>query len=508
MMSQSHRTARNVSIVSLASLGQIVIQFLFQRVLARIYGAEADADALAAALALPTMFAAIVTGSLGYVLVPELVAKFKSQQTLREGWRLASFVGIVTGAASIAFSVVLWGAAQPLCGWLYGDLEASQLQLIARLLKILSIQVVLTGLISWAQAVHHSRHSFLLPAVGGVLGTGLSLALAQQYGVEGIVALAWAINAGSLVSVLIHIVPLLSRLGTPDVDFSNMIKLCRLFWPLLLGAAFMRIDPLVDRVLAAKLAVLDPGAIAYINYAQRILVALLAIGTSSLSVVAFPQLAQRLEGEGQVGFAAHFSIAFRRLLLMVVPIAIGFSMFSIRIVSDLLEQGQFTQQDSRVVGWLIVAMMGMFVGASCGELLARGYYVLGDTITPTVVGAVSVALGLALKLLLFQFVGIWGIALGVSGYCLISAMAMGYFLVRRVQSRMFEGCGLFLLHAIVGTIIACGICFLIYQVPGASTWVAAPIGALSYFAALLSMRNSDALQSVAAMKSKLELLRR
>lgn len=503
-MTQPHRTARNISIVSLAAFGQIVIQFLFQRILAGIYGAGEEADALAAALALPTLFAAIVTGSLGYVLVPDLVAKFGSQEMEGEGWKLASFLGLVTCLASLGFSCLLLGAAAPLCAWLYGELDTLQLDLIRRLLKILSIQVVLTGLISWAQAVHHSRHSFLLPALGGILGTGLTLTLAHLYGARGVVWLAWAINAGSILSVLLHVVPLLRRLGAPTAETKNLLRLCRLFWPLLLGAAFMRVDPLVDRVLAAKLAVIDPGAIAYINYAQRILMALLAIGTSGLSVVAFPQLAQRFDGEGQTGFAEHFSVAFRRLILMVVPIAIGFSGFSVWIVADLLEQGQFSHADSQVVGWLIVALMGMFVGGSCGELLARGYYVLGDTKTPTIIGTAAVAIGLGIKLMLFYAAGIWGIALGVSIYCIISATTMGYFLARRVESNMFASCRLFLIQASCATLFTCGICFSVYQIPGARTWVAAPVGAMTYFATLLAFGNSDARQLLTAIKMRLQ----
>ena len=103
-MTPEHRTARNVALVSVASFVQIVIQFLFQRVLAGWYGASVEADALAAALALPTMFAAIVTGSLCYVLVPELVIKFSPTATsadARDGepnraehaaWQLVSFM--------------------------------------------------------------------------------------------------------------------------------------------------------------------------------------------------------------------------------------------------------------------------------------------------------------------------------------------------------------------------------------------------------------------------------
>ena len=196
-------------------------------------------------------------------------------------------------------------------------------------------------------------------------------------------------------------------------------------------------------------------------------------------------------------------MAFRRLILLVVPIAVGFSLFSVWIVRDLLQQGEFTAHDSSMVGWLIIALMSMFVGASCGELLARGYYVLGDTKTPTWVGAAALVVGLLIKFLLFSMVGIWGIAIGVSAYSLISATTMAVLLTRRASKRVFAGCTLYLFQAMASTLAASGCCYLVYALDAGRTWVAAPVGAGSYLAGLWLMRNRDALQLLRAIRGRL-----
>jgi len=498
-------TARNVIVVSAASFLQIIVQFLFQRVMAGWYGAGAETDALAAAIALPTLFAAIVTGSLSYVLVPELVSKFtRLDQPQNDNaaavadnntaWQLASFIGLLTFALSFLCSLILYGLAEPLCYWLYGDLKPSTLQLTSQLLRILSIQVALNGLISWAQAVHHSRHHFLMPALGGVIGTAISLAVAYQFGDASIKTLAWAINLGSLLSALIHFAPLIMQLRVPHADYAAMLRLSQLFWPLLLGAALLRVDPLVDRVLASKISVDGPGAVASINYAHRMLAALLAIGTSGLAIVAFPQLAQRLEGTGTDSFARHFALAFRRLILVVVPITLGFSFFSVWIIRDLLEHKAFTHQDSIVVGWLIVALMGMFAGASCAELLARAFYAVGDTKSPTLIGVVALLISWVIKVWLYLQIGLWGIALGVSVYCVLSAAGMAWWLSRRFGSNLWNDCSKWFLQALLSTLIACCGCYIVYQLISQGTWVAAPTGAVIYFTVLLGLKNADAQQ--------------
>ncbi len=55
------------------------------------------------------------------------------------------------------------------------------------------------------------------------------------------------------------------------------------------------------------------STVAQLHFAQRLIVALLAISTSGLSVIAFPQLAGHLAASGRDVFARHFALATRRL---------------------------------------------------------------------------------------------------------------------------------------------------------------------------------------------------
>lgn len=480
------RTATSIGVVSLAAFLQIVIQFLIQRVMAGVFGAGAQADALAAALALPTVLTAIITGSLSYGLIPEMVRSMQSNAAQRT----ASFVGLCTLAISGLTSAMLYYLAANICSWLYGDLPTQQLELVVDLLRILSPQVLLGGLISWLMAVHHSRQKFLWPALGGVLGTGLTLLLATRTEPDRIATLAWAINAGSLASVVVQMLPIMSWLRAPEIDRAAAGRLGGILLPLLLGAAILRLDPLVDRILASRLP--DEGTIAYIHYSQRILAALLAIGTSSLSLVAFPQLAEELAGKGEKGFAVHFAIAFRRLLLIIVPVTLGVGCFAVWIIRDLLEHRAFTPVDSQMVGWLTILHLGMFAGASCAELLARGFYVLGDSRTPTAIGVAALLVSWIAKWALFVWIGVWGIALGVSIYCLLSAGGMAWWLTRRCGRGIWADVGQALGQAVLASWIACGLSWMAYQVVPHGTWLAAILGAAGYFVTLTGLKNKDA----------------
>ncbi|MCR9294787.1 MAG: polysaccharide biosynthesis C-terminal domain-containing protein [bacterium] len=499
-MSENRRTAVSMAVVSTASLMQIVNQFLFFKVNASLYGATAETDPLWFALAIPTFLVAVVTGSLSYVLVPELVARFEQAANQRDAWRLASFVGLLTLLASATISAIVYLGAEPICRMLFAEKVPGQHALAVEMLQILSVQVLLTGGISWAQSVLHSRHQFAVAALGGVVGTAAGLAMVFLYGDRGIQVVAWAINLGSLISLIIHLLPILSSLAIPYADASSIWRLCSVFWPLLLGAIFLRVSPLVDRVWASQL---DPGSLTRINYADRIVMALLTIGTSSLSLIAFPQLAEHLASHGKQGFSRHFSLCFRRMILLIVPIAIGVGVFSLRIVSDLLEGKMFTPEDSHVVGLLVAILMGMFVGASLSELLARGFYVLGDTKAPTMIGVIGLSLGLLMKYALFQFVGIWGIALGIALHFLLTTGILAVSLVRRAGAAIFEGVGWYLLQASLASLLACGCCFLVYARSIGNTWVAGPVGGVAYFLGLLLVHNAEAKQVLRAISDRI-----
>lgn len=493
------RTAINLAVVAVASLLQLLIQFAITGVTASYYGSQAPTDALYAALALPTFATAVLSGSLSYILIPDLIAKFEASPNGRAAWELASFVGLVVSIAGVLAGIVLYGLAGPLIEYCYPNLKTPETARAC--LEILSVQVFLTGLVSWTTAVHHSRHGFIWPALGGILGVACSLVLTVLAGQQSVTVIAWAINLGSIVSVVIQLLPIVGKIAWPVADFANIVRLARVFWPLLLGTFYLRLDQVVDKLLTDRLG--DEGAVANFHYSQRIMMALLTVGTSSLSLVVFSQLAAQFAAGGRVGYAKHLALALGRMWLIVVPIAIGVGCFAIPIVRDLLQRKAFTSDDTYVVGWLIILSLGMFVGASLGELLARAFYVMEDTLTPTIVGVIALTIGFAFRIALIDTWGIWAIAVGVSVYFLLSAGAMLWMLRKKLGSGVLEGSFRQIRDAVIASLVACGVCAGVYATKMGNTWVAGPIGGITYAAMLMLLRNESALQIPREIASRL-----
>ena len=123
-MTVAHRTALNVICVSGATLLQIINQFIFIRILTMNYGALQDAEAYYAAMIFPMVAVAVVTGSLTYVFVPELVSKFENEGE-QVAWQLASFIGLLFTFACALVTLALMLGAEQVCG-LYRFLGSGQ----------------------------------------------------------------------------------------------------------------------------------------------------------------------------------------------------------------------------------------------------------------------------------------------------------------------------------------------------------------------------------------------
>ncbi|MFN3190718.1 MAG: murein biosynthesis integral membrane protein MurJ [Aureliella sp.] len=502
-MSPPHRTGLNLAIVSVASLVQIANQFLFLKLNAYLFGVTDATDSLFYALTLASAVAAMLSGAISYVLIPDLVAKFEQGED-RSGWGLATFAALVTLSISGVTSAMTAWYALPVCRLLHAEAYPGQYVQEAGFLQVLCIQIVLLGMISWAQAVLHSRHQFFWAASGGVVGTALQLLLLLAIGGQDVGAIAWAIVFGSAISLALHLIPIVRHLRLPIVDAANLWRLFGATWPLLLGSLFQRVEPLFSQTWASTL---DEGTRSHLHYSTRILTALLTLGTSSLSLVAFPQLAGRFANEGPEGFGDHFSLCARRMALIIVPILIGVSVFAPWIVGDLLADGQYSEEDAATLAQLVVLMMGLFLGASIAEIVSRGFYVLGDTRTPTVIGVICLALCLVIRYYLFRWGGVEGLAIGISIYFVVTAAVLTFALRRRINVPILSGLTSPLIQSVIAATVACLVCYLVYRF-GLGTWAAGPVGVLVYSIGLLCMKNEDALRAYRAAVLRVGLLTR
>jgi hypothetical protein len=110
------------------------------------------------------------------------------------------------------------------------------------------------------------------------------------------------------------------------------------------------------------------------------------------------------------------------------------------------------------------------------------------------VGAVALSIGLAAKWLSLPYFAVWGIAGSTSFYIMLSAITMACLLASKTNHAIFAGCMRTFISAAFASLIACAVCLVPYTFSIGRTWLAAPLGAITYVAVLWLMRDSDARQ--------------
>jgi len=476
-----------VSLVTGLTLGQLLVQFALQVVLARWYGAAAAMDAYVAALALPVVMATVLSGPLGYVLVPA-VAERLAHEGETAAARVASQIGLFVLGLSLAIAGVIGAAAGPISELLCPGFGEEKLRLTASLLSILSLLLPLNSLISYLNALFQAYHRFTRPAVAGVVGPLVTVVyVVLLHHQQGIAAVAWGLVAGAAVTAAL-LLPLFVRLTWQSSSWRQApaaaTRRClALLVPLVLGAVYWRLEPLVDRWLGSYLA---SGSLAQLGYAWRLVSGLALIGTSGLSTVSFPAISAHAAARRTSELDRELAYAVRFFLFLMVPVCVGVAIFAGPVVRLLFEHGRFTPADTAAVSVLVVLYVGAIGGGGIGDLFARTFYAEQDTRTPVIVSAVVFTLAVGLKVLLARPWGVMGLAAASSLYYGMNAGVLLTLLVRQRSSAMLAGAVQSLLRALAGSCLACGVAAIVLRWPG--SWLVLPAAAAGAISYLVFMR--------------------
>ena len=94
------------------------------------------------------------------------------------------------------------------------------------------------------------------------------------------------------------------------------------------------------------------------------------------------------------------------------------------ILRLMLAHGKFQASDSRLLWLILVLSCGQFIWGALGSMLAGAFYARGDTRTPTWLGSLSFTVAIGVKVLMFSYYGVYGLAIATTIFfsCSIALM--------------------------------------------------------------------------------------
>ena len=209
------------------------------------------------------------------------------------------------------------------------------------------------------------------------------------------VVFAWSILLGAFIGNFL--LPLLSLQGGPrsqrprfrvifDVGNPAVRRFFILTLPIMLGVSL----PVVDwQVVSFFASSLPEGTLTHLQYGNRLMIAAQGIIGQSVAVATFPFLASMVEAGRYGEFSEFLRVNLRRLLFVTLPVTVLLVLGATPICSLIFGWGKFDVpfKINETAMSFAFFTIGLFAWAAQG-LVSRGFYALGDTRTPTIIGSV------------------------------------------------------------------------------------------------------------------------
>lgn len=415
-MTTGSKIARAAGFVMVTTLVARLLGFVREMVIYTWFGQSYATDAYNAAFSVPDfIYLLMVGGALSTSFIP-VFSRYLANHEDEEAWQVASIVLNFTVLFSFILIVLGIIYTRPLITVLAPDLPPNYISLTVLLTRVMFIQTFFMVLNGISMGILNSKQHFTTPALGSILYNigiiGIGVALAQRWG---IIAFSIGVVAGSALSFLVQ-VPALFRSGmrysfTFNFKHPGFKQIMYLMAPVILGLSITQINLFVTQNLASGLA---EGSISALRLSQRIMALPIGIFGTSIATVLFPTMTAQIARQETTAFKRTFSLGLRGTLLISIPAGVGLIALREPIIQLLFQQGHFTAADTSATAWaLLFYSVGMFAYSSL-QLVTRVFYSMQDTLTPVIVGVISIAINIGASVWLIKPMQQSGLALAYS----------------------------------------------------------------------------------------------
>ena len=426
--------ARSAGVVGAATLTSRVLGLVRDQVLAYLFGAGNAMDAFNVAYRIPNLMRDLFAeGAMSAAFVPTFTRRLTldgKAAAWRVGNQLVNFLLVVTG------TLVLLGIvfAEPLTRLLAGSYTdvPGKLELTVVLTRIMLPFLTLVAVAAAVMGMLNSLNRFFAPAlspamfnVGIIASAVLLVPLMPRFGLHPITAIAIGAIVGGIGQIALQL-PSLYREGyryRPALDpaDSGLREILRLIGPGTIAGAAVQINLLVNMVLATGEGT---GAVSWLSYAFRIMYLPIGIFGVSIATATLPAVSRHAAQDALGDMRDTISNALRMMLVLNVPALVGLIVLAGPIVGLIFERGSFLPSDTVSTTAALVFYTPGLVGYSAVRIAVPCFYAMRNSITPTLVSLMAVALNIVLNLILVRTMGFRGLALGTSIAALVNALVL------------------------------------------------------------------------------------
>ncbi|MCU0513747.1 MAG: murein biosynthesis integral membrane protein MurJ [Anaerolineae bacterium] len=460
---QAETNARVAGATAILAAGNILsraLGLMRETVMTYFFGATAAVDAYQVAVIIPkAIYDLLIGGHINGAIVPVL-SEIVTLKGRTELWRVVSLLLSLAAVALALLVLLLQVFALPLVQLTAGGADAATLALAAELLRLTAPALVFMGLFAVLSGTLYALKKFTLPALAGLVFNGCIVAftmlfapplrptLAPGFTLEPLAPLVlWrdpqgvtAVAAGWLVGALAQMLLQLPALRGSHLRFSlhwrhpAFRSIALLYAPVMFSLVM---DTLIIRPFSYNLASqTGSGSIAYMNWATTLIQFPQGLVATAISVAILPTLAGQaalVSAEHRRAFKDTLGLGLRLATTLIVPATAGLFLLANPIIALLFEHGAFTVADTNITALALRLYLVGLPFAAIDLLLVYAFYARKDTLTPALVGILSLAVYMVVAVALLPHYGLFSLMIADSLKHIVHALVAAVLLRQRLQ---------------------------------------------------------------------------
>ena len=399
-----------MTILTLASKG---LGFLREMVIAYYYGASYITDSYVMANAIPGIIFGGIFGAIATAYMP-LYAKFVEQDGEIAGNRFTSESVNLLLVVSVVSSIVGIVFSDQLVAIFASGFTGETARLTSFFVKVTFTYTAFTSIAGILEAYLQYKGSFLPAIAVGYLQNGCIIAVVVISSYISHYYLAFGLLLGyiSRLAVMWYVSHRKQYHYTPEFHFGNTSRtMMAMALPVFLGSTVGQINQLVDRTMASGLR---EGSISALNYSAIITGMIVSLTVGILTTLIYPKLTQASALEDQERFNYIISMGMNLTVLIGLPFTLGTMAYSEQVAQIIYERGAFDVNATAMTGSALFYYGAGLLFSAIAGLLVRVYYSMGNTKTPTILGALCIVVNIVFILLLINPMAHNGLALSTS----------------------------------------------------------------------------------------------
>lgn len=442
-MSRTKQLIQSSAIVMLLYGLSKVTGFARLLFISRTFGTGSDADAFTAANQLPELFYVLVAGgALSAALIPVYSQYLHHKEPAQA--KQSSDLASTTMTLVIIALILICG----LCALfspaitthiLVPNFTPEKQLMTAQLMRVILLNTILFGISGVISSLLNAHQHFILPAAAPIaLDIGYLIGIFLLVPTFGVFGLAWGTVIGALLHIAIQLpglwhyrLILRPRLA---LGMQGVHQIIRLMGPrLVMLGAIQLADIFIIRVASS----LPEGAVSAYFYAYSLMQLPETLFGTAIAIVVFPTLSELFNKKQLHKMKALAMQTLRIIWLLTIPSAALLILIGRPTISLILEGGQFDADSTTLVYRVLLFFSFRIVAEATLEIVARLLYAQHNTLTPMYAYLVWLLVNVVFVYLLFEPMGIAGIALASTiAFVILSLILL--IVNQRIIGRLFD----------------------------------------------------------------------